>query len=108
MSLYDNDDSGARGAASDMARGHVALILAETILHTLVEKNLISTEDAVSALQTSAEVKLAVDSANAVSAEHTRVAIDALFQMMDSFAVDLDAEARTKTRSVWERYLRPE
>lgn len=102
MSLYDNDDNVGRVSFPNFDGGQVALLLAETILHLLVEKNLLKTEDAVSALQTTADVRLTMAERDEEPSDATRAAIDALFQMMESFAVDLDPEARSRVRTRWE------
>lgn len=99
MSLFDNDDEAARPTDPAFAQGHVALILAESILHVLVERKVLTVEDAVSALQTTAEVKLAMAAGSGESSAQLQSAIEGLFRAMESFATDLGPMAQRKAKA---------
>lgn len=105
MSLYDNDDDATRPTDPTITQGNVAHILVESILHVLVERKVLTVEDAVSALQTAAEVKLAMAAESGEPREQLQKDVDSLFRIMDSFASDLDPMAQRKARADWDRNL---
>lgn len=87
----------------EIGTDYAALILAESILHTLIEKNLIESVDAIAAVQTTIEVTLASASSGEDPPERTGDAINALFKIIDSLAVDLGPKRRSRAQTDWER-----
>lgn len=73
------------------AHGQAALLFAESILHMLVERSILSVEDAVSVVQTATEVKLALATEAGESKERMQASLDLLFRISDSFATDLSS-----------------
>ena len=71
------------------AHGQAALLLAESTLHMLVERSVLSVQEAVSVVQTATEVKLVVATEAGESPELMQASLDLLFRISDSFAADL-------------------
>ena len=88
MTLHE-DTSGAVPASEPDAHGQAALLFAESMLHMLVERSLLSVEDAVAVVQTAAEVKLALATEAGESRARMQASLDLLFRISDSFATDL-------------------
>ena len=87
------DSSGAiPSVAEPDAHGQAALLLAESILHMLVEQSVLSVADAVTVVQTAAEVKAEVAMHAGESQERMQASLDLLFRISDSFAVDLSRD----------------
>ena len=107
MTLHDNEDD-ARPDVHAFAQGHVALLLTESILNVLVERSMLTAEDACSAIQTAAEVKMNLAADLGEPNERTQAAIDALFRMMDSIASTIEPSARDYAKEEWERQVEPD
>ncbi len=80
------------------AHGQAALILAESTLHMLVERGVLSVSDAVAVVQTAAEVKVAVASLAGESDGRMQASLDLLLRISDSFATDLPPDGPRKMR----------
>ena len=89
MSLHENSPGAGRTLHEPDAHGQAALLLAESTLHMLVERSVISVADAVAVVQTAAEVKVQVAAEIGESKERMQASIDLLFRISDSFATDL-------------------
>jgi hypothetical protein len=76
------------------AHGQAALLLAESTLHTLVEKTLLTVEEAVSVVQTAAEAKVAVAIELGESKGRMEESLELLARISDTFAIDAAPRAR--------------
>ncbi len=70
------------------AHGQAALLLAESMLHMLVEKRTLTLVDALSVIQTTCEVKIDVAEAAGESNRRMQESLELLRMMSASFAVD--------------------
>ncbi len=70
------------------AHGQAALLLAESLIHMLVERGALSSADAVEVVQTAAEVKVEVAAALGESAKRMIESLALLSKMRGSFASD--------------------
>lgn len=70
------------------AHGQAAILLAESILHALVEQAIFSTADAIDVVRTAAEVKREVATAAGESDGRMQHSLKLLSRMADSFATD--------------------
>jgi hypothetical protein len=70
------------------AHGQASLLLAESILHTLVENATLTNRQAVDAIKTAAEVKVEVAVAAGESKRRMDESLALLAKMADSFGVD--------------------
>lgn len=70
------------------AHGQAALLLAESMLHTLLARGVVTLEEAVSVVETAAEVKAEVATAAGESAERMQASLDLLERIASSFAAD--------------------
>ena len=70
------------------AHGQVALLLTESLIHTLVEKATISNNDAMQIVRSAAEVKLEVATAAGESDKRMKESLVLLEDMLFSFEVD--------------------
>jgi hypothetical protein len=98
MTLEENTGAVPPMAEPD-AHGQAALLFAESILHMLVERSILSVEDAVSVVQTATEVKLELATEAGESRERMQASLDLLFRISDSFAADIsrrDGSGRNK------------
>lgn len=95
MTLHENTSAAGPPTEPD-AHGEAALLFAESILHMLVERSVLTVADAVAVVQTAAEVKaeLAIDAGE--SQERMQASLDLLFRISDSFAVDLSSDGNGK------------
>jgi hypothetical protein len=89
MSLHDEKSGAVPPLNEPDAHGQAALLFAESLLHTLIERSILSVEDAVSVVQTAAEVKLAMATEARESHERMQASLELLFRISDSFATDL-------------------
>jgi len=71
------------------AHGQAALLLAESILHALVESKTLSLEAALSVIQTTCEVKVEVAEREGESSERMHESLGLLLAMSNSFAADI-------------------
>ena len=67
------------------AHGQAALLLAESILHALVEGKILSTPEAVEVLKTAAEVKVEIATAEGESNKRMNESLELLERMRASF-----------------------
>lgn len=72
------------------AHGQAALLLAESILHALVETKVLSTTGALSVIQTTCEVKIEVAEAAGESQGRMKQSLALLQAISASFAVDAE------------------
>lgn len=91
MPLHENSPRSAPSYGEPDAHGQAALLLAESILHTLVEKSVLTTADAVTVLHTAAEVKAVVATEAGEPRERMEASLDLLYRISDSFATDLSS-----------------
>lgn len=70
------------------AHGQAALLLAESILHALVETKTFSLEGALSVIETTCEVKIEVAEKAGESAKRMQESLHLLRAISDSFAAD--------------------
>lgn len=70
------------------AHGQAALLLAESILHALVESRTLSLADALSVIQTTCEVKIEVAEREGESSRRMHESLGLLLTMSKSFASD--------------------
>lgn len=70
------------------AHGQAALLLAESILHALVEAKTLSTDEALSVIQTTCEVKTEVAAQSGESRGRLEESLGLLRAISASFAVD--------------------
>lgn len=89
MTLHEDSSGVQRPVDEPDAHGQAALLLAESLLHMLVERSVISIVDAVEVLQTAAEVKLEVATAAGESQQRMQASLELLFRISDSLAIDL-------------------
>lgn len=78
-----------RGVEPD-AHGQAALLLAESILHALVESKVLTTAGALSVIQTTCEVKIEVAEATGESQGRMKQSLALLQTISASFAVDAE------------------
>lgn len=98
MSLHKNPSDAVPPMGEPDAHGQAALLFAESILHILVERSVLTVEDAVAAVQTATEVKLALATEAGESRERMQASLDLLFRIGDSFAYDLPRGRDTRPR----------
>lgn len=79
----DNDDFGGRSEPD--AHGQAALLLAESILHSLVETNTLSLATALSVIKTTCEVKVEVAERAGESDRRMKQSLKLLHDMSESF-----------------------
>lgn len=90
MTFHEEDGSGVQRPVKEPdAHGQAALLLAESLLHMLIERSVLSVVDAVAVLQTAAEVKFEVATESGESQERMQASLDLLFRISDSLAIDL-------------------
>ena len=89
MTLHQDKSGAVPPIGEPDAHGQAALLLSESLLHTLVERSILSVADAVSVVQTAAEVKLVLATEAGESEERMQASLDLLFRISDSFATDL-------------------
>lgn len=70
------------------AHGQAALLLTESLIHTLVENQTLTTADAVLVIETAAEVKVELAAATGESEERKQESLELLANMAASFEVD--------------------
>lgn len=76
------------------AHGQAALLLAESILHALVDNATLSNADAITVVRTAAEVKLEVATADGESKGRMNESLDLLARMAASFEADEPVASR--------------
>lgn len=79
------------------AHGQAALLLAESILHALVDSGTLSNAEAIAVVRTAAEVKLEVATADGESKGRMNESLDLLARMATSFEAD-EPVAKRKPR----------
>ena len=89
MTLHHDKSGAVPPVGEPDAHGQAALLFTESLLHTLVERSILSVADAVAVVRTAAEVKLALATEAGESKERLQVSLDLLFRISDSFAADL-------------------
>lgn len=77
-------------SAEPDAHGQAALLLAESILHALVESKTLSNEGALSVIQTTCEVKIEVAERSGESQGRMQESLELLRTISASFAADAD------------------
>lgn len=70
------------------AHGQAALLLAESILHALVDSDTLTNREAITVVRTAAEVKLEVATAEGESTGRMNESLDLLARMANSFEAD--------------------
>ena len=88
-------ESGKRAAASERepdAHGQAALLLAESILHTLVDTAVLSNAMAIVTVTAAADVKREVATAAGESTARMQESLDLLMRMTASFETDGSVE----------------
>lgn len=70
------------------AHGQAALLLTESLIHTLVENATLTTADAVVVIETAAELKVEVAAVTGESEGRKQESLDLLAKMAASFEVD--------------------
>jgi hypothetical protein len=76
------------------AQGQAALLLTESLIHTLVDKRILTAADAVSTVESAAEVKVEVADDAGESKGRMRESLAFLSKMAGSFGVDAPARER--------------
>jgi hypothetical protein len=89
MSLDDLASGDGQHAREPDAHGQAALLIAESILHMLVERSILSVEDAVGALQTAIEVNADIAIDGDGSGQRAEASLELMFRILDSLAADL-------------------
>lgn len=79
--------------AEPEAHGQAALMLAESLLHALVDTRVLTNVEAISVVVTAAEVKREVATAMGESAGRMQQSLDLLLRMTASFVTDEPADA---------------
>lgn len=90
-SVPPHDGAQARPQPSDPepdAHGQAALLLAESILHALVEKSTLSVPEAIAVVQIAAEVKVEVATLARESEGRMQASLDLLSRIAQSFETD--------------------
>lgn len=88
--MNDHIRMGADIAPEPDAHGQAALLLAESILHALVETRTLSLEQALSVIQTTCEVKIEVAESTGESQGRMHESLELLRAISASLAVDAD------------------
>lgn len=78
------------------AHGQAALLLAESILHALVDSGTLTNREAITVVRTAAEVKLEVATAEGESTVRMNESLDLLARMANSFEADEPAPHRKR------------
>jgi hypothetical protein len=89
MTSYENSSGVPRQVSEPDAHGQAALLLAESILHALVERSILSVTDAVSVVQTASEVKIALALEGGETRDRAIESLNLLSKISDSLSVDL-------------------
>lgn len=76
------------------AQGQAALLLTESLIHTLVDKGILTAAEAVSTVESAAEVKVEVADAAGESKGRMRESLAFLSKMACSFGVDARSRER--------------
>ncbi|MBC7769359.1 MAG: hypothetical protein H7124_11285 [Phycisphaerales bacterium] len=82
------------------AQGQAALLLTESLIHTLVDKGLLTIADAVALVQSAAEVKVEVADEAGESKGRMRESLAFLSKMAGSFGADAASRARLTAKVV--------
>ena len=98
MNLHDPRSDEASSARAPDPHGQAALLIAESLIHVLVERSVLSVEDVVSALQTAVEVK--TDTAVLEPQATANASLDLIFRILDSIGIDLPVEPPDLEQSV--------
>lgn len=93
MPTNDNDiyPKAARGPEPD-AHGQAAMLLAESLIFGLIERSIISVEDAVGIVEAAAEVKVDIASDIGESPETMQRSLNLLSAIRDSLRLDAQSE----------------
>lgn len=79
------------------AHGQAALLLTESLLHTLVENGMLTPDQAVSVVRTAVEVKVEVATLAGESATRMNASLDLLNRIAQSLGVDGSREGHWPT-----------
>lgn len=83
------DDFAASGPKEEPdAHGQAALLLTESLIHTLVDKAALTIGDAIEVIEVAQEVKFQVATADGESARRIQDSLDLLSKMAGSFKSD--------------------
>lgn len=85
--ILDDDDTADRSEPD--AHGQAALLLAESILHALVETHTLSSAEAISVIATTCEVKVEVAERSGESNKRMNESLSLLRRMSNSFKSDM-------------------
>ena len=85
--IYDDEDTADRSEPD--AHGQAALLLAESILHALVETHTLSSAEAISVIETTCSVKIEVAERAGESSKRMHESLSLLRQISNSFKTDL-------------------
>lgn len=75
-------------AAEPDAHGQAALLLTESLIHSLVDKSALTVDEAIEVIMTAKEVKCQVATSNGESARRIQDSLDLLSKMAESFKSD--------------------
>ena len=70
------------------AHGQAALLLTESLIHSLVDKSALTVAEAIEVIEVAQEVKMQVATFNGESARRIQDSLDLLSKMVDSFESD--------------------
>ncbi|MCZ8370503.1 MAG: hypothetical protein O9293_11155 [Porphyrobacter sp.] len=85
--IYDDEDTADRSEPD--AHGQAALLLAESILHVLVETQTLSLDEAISVIETTCAVKIEVAERAGESSKRMNESLYLLRRISNSFKSDL-------------------
>lgn len=88
---FSNDNTLVASLATD-AHGQAAMLLAESLIHVLIERNILSIADAVEIVDAAAEVKAEIDLDLRDMPANSRTSVDMLRAISASLKRDLPAE----------------
>lgn len=88
MNDFSSESESAAAQLEPDAHGQAALLLAESILHALVETGALSLAEALSVIQTTCEVKVEVAEREGESSQRMHESLGLLLAMANSFAAD--------------------
>jgi hypothetical protein len=89
MTIHDDGAKSALPPPKPDPHGQAALLLAESLLHKLMERSVLSAADAIDVVETAAEVKLGLANEKDESADGIQASVALLFSIADSIATDL-------------------
>jgi hypothetical protein len=98
MSLHEAGPDDLPSANYANPHGEAALLIVESLLHTLLERSVLTVEDAVETLQTAVEVKTVTGSEAGEPKERMHASLDLMFRILDSLAADLPVKGTGTAR----------